>query len=88
MEAILEGDFRAVIGEEGRVLSVFGSSGSALFTLSPPPHAGFYQFAHHAIHGECPKVSFDPGHGINGWTDWYYLVNVESRSMERLNPWR
>ena len=78
----------AEIDTEGQSLNVFEPDGSKLFMVAPPEHAGFYQFARHAVHGECPIVSFEPGHAINGWTDWYYRVDVSGQFVERLNPWR
>ncbi|MGK4006527.1 hypothetical protein WMF31_28160 [Sorangium sp. So ce1036] len=88
MEAKLEGGHIGRIVGDGSRLEIVDSGGAILFTLSAPAHAVFYLFAVHAVHGECPVVSFDPDHAINGWMDWYYRVDIESRSMERLNPWR
>jgi len=38
------------------------------------------------VPGQCPIVSFDQANKINGRTDWYYLVDVATGSMEWLNP--
>ena len=78
----------ADINAEGRSLSVFESDGKELFTLAPPEHAAFYQFVSHAEYGECPIVSFEPGHTVDGWMVWYYRVDVDAQRIERLNPWR
>ena len=88
MRAILAGGHIAEIENEGQSLVIIEVDGSTLFTLAPPGNAAFYQFARHAVHGECPVVSFEPGHAINGWMDWYYRVDVSGQSIERLNPWR
>lgn len=76
-----------ILGDGSR-LEIVDSEGTVLFTLSAPAHAVFYLFAVHATHGACPVVSFEPNHAIDGWMDWYYRVDIERRSLERLNPWR
>ena len=88
MEATLSSGLRAAITPDGAVLSIFDASGSSIADLHAPSHAGFYQFASHVTHGMCPIVSFEPGHTINGWSDWYYLVSTDGKSIEQLNPWR
>jgi hypothetical protein len=88
MEATLGTGLHAVIGPGGTSLAVLDGSGATIATLPPPEHAGFYQFAKHAIHGVCPIVSFELGHAVNGWPDWYYLVSPDGKSIEQLNPWR
>lgn len=88
MEARIALDHRAAIDQEGVILSVFRPDGSAAFMLAAPEGGTFYAFAEHAVHGMCPIVSFGRASKINGWMDWYYLVDVANGSMERLNPWR
>ncbi len=77
----------AFITDDGSELVVHGG-GSELFRLQAPEHAGFYTFERHVVHGMCPIVSFDLGHQINGWMDWYYQVDINRQSMTRLNPWK
>jgi hypothetical protein len=88
MQAILKSGHMAEITQEGGLLSIYGTDGNLFFSIAPPDRAGFYQFVQHAIEGQCPIVSFSPGHEINGWSDWYYKVNVEVQVIERVNPWR
>lgn len=88
MRVTLTNGYQAVIAEAGTRLEVFAPDGKMLFAVTPPEHSGFYQFARHAVHGECLIVSFEPKHKINGWMDWYYRIDVEERRIERLNPWR
>lgn len=88
MDAKIALDHRAVIEKNGAILSVFRPDGSAAFELTTPEGGAFYLFAEHVVHGQCPIVSFDQANKINGWMDWYYLVDVANGSMERLNPWR
>ena len=88
MEAKIALDHRAVIEKDGAILSVFRPDGSAAFELAAPENGVFCSFAGHAVHGNCPIVSFGLANKINGWMDWYYLVDVANGTMERLNPWR
>jgi hypothetical protein len=75
--------------DDGKTLQIFDSAGKKLlFELYAPENAGFYSYAKHSIHGECPIVSFNPGNEVNGWMDWYYRVDPNSQTMEQLNPWR
>lgn len=77
------------IEKEGELLEVYAADGmQLLFSVQAPENASFYTFAEHAIEGECPVVSFEPSHKVNGWCDWYYKVNLKSKNIERLNPWR
>ena len=90
-EAVLGEGMLARIVQDGALLEVREASGELLFTLNPPPHSTFYIFQSHALHGVCPIVSFSVGHypdGTYGWGDWYYRIDVRSRSMTRLNPWK
>lgn len=75
------------ITDDGSELVVH-SGGAELFRLQAPDHASFSAFERHVSHGMCPIVSFDPGHQINGWMDWYYHVDIDRQSMTRLNPWK
>lgn len=78
----------AEIEDDGNVLRVSETNGDELFTVHPPEHSKFYQFIEHVVEGECPVVSFEPGHEVNGWMDWYYKVNITTHQIEKLNPWR
>ncbi|QKX17759.1 hypothetical protein [Microbulbifer sp. YPW1] len=89
MESKLDTGEILKIKDEGTLLEVYTSDElDLLFSVQPPEYSGFYTFARHSIEGECPIVSFEPSHKINGWQDWYYKVNLKTKSIERLNPWR
>lgn len=88
MESIIEGGYKVVIVNNGALLKVFDQVGTEICALRPPEYSSFYQFAKHAIHGECPIISFEPAHSVNGWQDWYFKIDVQSKSISRLNPWR
>jgi hypothetical protein len=88
MEATLSSGLHAAIGQAGASLAISDEKDVTIAVLPAPAHAGFYQFAQHAVHGVCPIVSFEPAHAVNGWSDWYYLVSQDGKSIERLNPWR
>ena len=83
----LRGGCEAEIQGQGEEL-VISRHNKELFRLKAPSHAGFYTFAEHYAHGVCPIVSFDPEHAINDWMDWYYRVDIDGQSMERLSPWK
>jgi len=88
MEATLSSGLRASIGLAGASLAISDYNGTTIAVHAAPEHAGFYQFAQYAVHGLCPIVSFEPGHAVGGWSDWYYVVSLDGKSIEQLNPWR
>ena len=88
MEAMIDGGYKAVIVNGGALLKVLDQAGAEVCVIRPPRYGLFYQFAEHAIHGECPIVSFESAHKINGWQDWYFKINVEAKCISQLNPWR
>lgn len=85
-KATLAGGIEFQISGAGSELVV--TQGAEVFRLKAPPHARFYTFAEHYAAGICPIVSFEPGHQINGWQDWHYRVNMKTKSMERVDPWK
>lgn len=88
MESMIEGGYKAFIINDGALLKVFDQKGVEICALYPPEYSLFYLLSEHAIHGVCPIVSFEHAHAINGWQDWYFKIDVPSKSIVRLNPWR
>lgn len=88
MRTTLKNGYIAEFDDDGASLRVFTPDGLPAFSLLPPEFSAFYTFAEHAIHGNCPIVSFEPGRTRNGWPDWYLQVDVGSKSVHLLNPWR
>lgn len=88
MEATLEGGYLATIVNGGVLLRVLDQTGAEICSIYPPEHSLFYQFSKHAMHGECLIVSFEPTNKFNGWQDWYLKIDVQAKSITRLNPWR
>lgn len=88
MRATLTEGHIAEISVGGLALHILESDRSKLFTVVLPANDAFYQFASHAQYGECPIISYDPGHAVNGWTDSYSRIDVGGQGIERLNSWR
>jgi hypothetical protein len=88
MRTTLKDGYIAEFDDDGASLRVLAPNGVQAFSVAPPEFSAFYTFAEHAIYGNCPAVSFEPGHTRNGWPDWYLKVDVESKSVHLLNPWR
>jgi len=88
MRITLKDGYIAEFDDDGALLRVYTPAGTPAFSAPPPEFSAFYTFAEHAIHGNCPVVSFEPGHTRNGWPDWYCKVDVGSKSVQLLNPWR
>lgn len=88
MRTTLKDGYIAEFDDDGALLRVFTPGDALAFSVLPPEFSAFYTFALHAIRGNCPVVSFEPGHERNGWPDWYCKVDVESETVQLLNPWR
>ena len=88
MRTVLRNNFAAEFDDDGALLRVFSPDGEPAFSVLPPEFSAFYTFATHAVHGNCPVVSFESGHQRNGWPDWYCKVDVDAKSVQLLNPWR
>jgi hypothetical protein len=84
----LQDGYIAEFDEDGASLRIFTPEGTPAFSVLPPEFSAFYTFAEHAIHGNCPVISFEPGHTHNGCPDSYLKVDVESKSVYLLNSWR
>jgi hypothetical protein len=69
MRITLEDGYIAEFDDDGALLRVYTPAGTPAFSAPPPEFSAFYTFAEHAIHGNCPVVSFEPGHTRNGWPD-------------------
>jgi hypothetical protein len=88
MRTRLSNGYDAEIIAEGAQLDLFSSEGDFEFTATPPEFSVFVVLAEHATKGMCPIISFAPGHQQNGWMDWFCEIDVQSQSVNLLNPWR
>lgn len=88
MRDALSNGYTAEISPAHDQLHVFSPDGQLAFSLAPPEFSMFYTFAEHFKYGNCPVVSFSSSHTHQGWPDWYCRVDVKSRSLQLINPWR
>jgi hypothetical protein len=88
MRVLLANGYAAEIFDGGRRLNIFGFDGGFAFSVEAPEFSTFVAFAEHATEGRCPLLSYEVDRKQNGWMDWYCKIDMQSRSVRLLNPWR